>query len=248
MLTFHAYLFVDVCRRVALLETLVDDNITKLGKVVMSEGTIAAATEIIADLENAASTIGLVMVPPQIVRVRECLSQKSVTYKELVPLVRPLRERIIDELAGKLFFFVPANHASYYQNEKLFGEEVEARFPLSVDDISEAGKCIAVGRFTAAVFHLMRVMEIGVQEFAAKLKVSVPAAKTWGAILREIDDKIATMPHRTKKQKETKIRFQELSAYLHHVKDVWRNTTMHPKNTYTEGARSRPDLRALPGR
>ena len=195
---------------------------------------LTAIGEMLGELEAVCNEVGLVMMQPQPRRVRKCLDDLGVTYTQLIPVVRPLRERVIDELEGKLFFFVPAEHADYYQKEKQFGPEVETRFPGAIDDISEAGKCIAIGRHTAAVFHLMRVMEIGVQEFATKLKVAVPTDKAWGVILREIDDKITKMASKTAKQKEAKNGLGEVSVYLHHVKDVWRNPTMHPKNTYTE--------------
>jgi len=145
-----------------------------------------------------------------------------------------MSERVIDELQSKLFLFIPAEHADYYKREQQFGLEAETRFPSAIDDISESGKCIAVGRFTASIFHLMRVMEVGVQEFGAKLKVTLATEKTWGEIIRRIDDQLAAMPFKTPKQKKIKTPLMEAAVYLHHVKDVWRNPTMHPKNTYTE--------------
>src|SRR5579859_3823509 len=61
------------------------------------------------------------------------------------------------------------SRAKYYCDTKLFGEEVDNRLPAVATDISEAGKCFATARWTAAVFHLMRVMEVGVQELATKI-------------------------------------------------------------------------------
>jgi hypothetical protein len=39
------------------------------------------------------------------------------------------------------------------------GEQVEIKFMSAIQDIEEAGKCLAMGRGTATVFHLMRVVE-----------------------------------------------------------------------------------------
>ena len=47
-----------------------------------------------------------------------------------------------------------------------------ANFPAANHEASEAGKCFATARYTACVFHLMRVMEVGVQEFGAVLSVA----------------------------------------------------------------------------
>ena len=45
------------------------------------------------------------------------------------------------------------------------------------EDIAEAGKCLGVGRPTASVFHLMRVMEIGVPRFGDVLGVKLADEK-----------------------------------------------------------------------
>jgi hypothetical protein len=39
------------------------------------------------------------------------------------------------------------------------------------EDADEAGKCFAVGRYTACVFHLMRIMERCVQKMGRDLGV-----------------------------------------------------------------------------
>src|SRR5262249_13649752 len=41
--------------------------------------------------------------------------------------------------------------------------DVPDKFPSVVYDVTEAGKCLALGRDTAAVLHLMRVLERGLQ-------------------------------------------------------------------------------------
>jgi hypothetical protein len=41
------------------------------------------------------------------------------------------------------------------------------------------------------------------------------------------------MKGKTEKAKARKRPFQEAAAYLHHVKDAWRNQVMHPKDIYT---------------
>ncbi len=65
----------------------------------------------------------------------------------------------------------PSQGQHFYAGANLLGEAVQERFPSLATDIDEAGKCFATGRFTATVFHLMRVMEVGVQEFCEALGV-----------------------------------------------------------------------------
>ena len=71
----------------------------------------------------------------------------------------------------------------------LFGPEVGTKFVGMSFEIDEAAKCLALGRPTACVFHLMRVMEIAVRAVARCLGVPDPmrpAEKNWGFVLGEI--------------------------------------------------------------
>jgi hypothetical protein len=56
--------------------------------------------------------------------------------------------------------------------------------------------------------------------------------------LGDIDTAVANLPGATMsaatKDRARHAKFAGIAAYLHHVKDAWRNTTMHPKRTYTE--------------
>ena len=133
-----------------------------------------------------------------------------------------------------MFFWIAPKQGAAYRDKEQFGEKVKLRFPKSTEDIDEAYKCFCFGRYTASVFHLMRVMEIAVQGFGVSAGATVPSDKPWGNILQGIDAAVRMMPRGTPQEKKRHEDFSEVAAYLHHVKDAWRNTTMHPKNTYTE--------------
>jgi hypothetical protein len=97
------------------------------------------------------------------------------------------------------------------------------------EDIDEAGKCLALNRCTAAVFHLMRVVEIGVQKFGDKLGIALTSEKNWQCILDEINKSIKGMDHKLPQTKA----YAATAAHLYNVKIAWRNEVMHPKQTYT---------------
>jgi hypothetical protein len=75
-------------------------------------------------------------------------------------------------------------------------------------------------------------MEVGVQEFGAKLGVSLldekNVEKNWHNILEEADRAIKQIP----KSEPQKPALAELSALLSAVKLAWRNEVMHPKASY----------------
>ena len=96
-------------------------------------------------------------------------------------------------MADKSFMFVPPERAAYYDQPELFGKEVNAKFPDIQFDVVEAGNCYAAGRGTAVVFHLMRIMETGVQAFGTKLKVKLAGEKNWQNILDEVNKAIKAL-------------------------------------------------------
>jgi hypothetical protein len=137
--------------------------------------------------------------------------------------------RIVDDLEDRLFLNVPTSQAPLYlQASPPFGEEVNNHFPVA-EDVSEAAKCLALNRTTAAVFHLMRVMEIAVQRFGDKLGVTLVAEKNWQVILDQINSAIKAMNHKDPKTKA----YAGAASHLYNVKVAWRNEVMHPKQTYT---------------
>jgi MFS family permease len=79
--------------------------------------------------------------------------------------------------------YVPPLEAKFYGTKQPFGSEVENMFPGAISDIEESGDCIALGKSTAAVFHLMRIMERGVQAFGSKMGVTnTSEKKVWGVL------------------------------------------------------------------
>ncbi|RZT95299.1 HEPN domain-containing protein [Rivibacter subsaxonicus] len=134
----------------------------------------------------------------------------------------------IETEARAILVLSPDKAALYERDEPHFGPEVAASFPSAAEDIEEAGKCLALGRSTAAVFHLMRAMEIAVRAMATKLgiaKIDLP----WGPLLSDINKEIEALPKGAARDQ-----WSQSSTHLYHVKQAWRNEVMHPKATYTD--------------
>lgn len=111
---------------------------------------------------------------------------------------------------------------------------VSEKFPKAVEDIAEAGKCVALQRTTACVFHLMRAMELGVQALGKKLKVKINVqTETWHQIMLHVNKSVEALPSKIHAQKQKKSAYAEVAAHLQSVRLAWRNEVMHPKQTYT---------------
>jgi len=146
-----------------------------------------------------------------------------------------LNERIFDELNTRLVFIISSKEEEYYNPEgTIFEKEIVDKFPNMVEDIVEAGNCFACNRYTACVFHLMRIIERAVQILANKLDIppTITYDEEWQKIINAIRGKLNTLY--PKHNNQDRIRYEAIIGHLETVKIAWRNPTMHPKATYTE--------------
>jgi hypothetical protein len=96
----------------------------------------------------------------QLIRLDALLKDwRHVTYGQIKPLLSELMNRLYDDAARSLVLLVPYSHAEHYVDEAPFGESVAAAFPGATFDLCEASRCLALGRATACVLHLMRAVE-----------------------------------------------------------------------------------------
>ena len=146
-----------------------------------------------------------------------------------------LRLRIQDDLKQEFFFHLSPADVPLYGAAQPFGELVARKFPKAIEDISEAAKCLALQRPTAAVFHLMRVMELALRALAVKLEVSGidPDAENWNKITDHVNKAITALPGKSAADQKRKARFGAVCAHLNSVRIAWRNEVMHPKQSYT---------------
>jgi hypothetical protein len=178
-------------------------------------------------------------------RLKSLLANDEATPQLLTKRLADLDERLSDELPSTKVLVVDAKTREYFDPKPpLFGDEVRGKFSSAVDEIDEAGNCYALGRPTAAVFHLMRVMETGIKAAAKSLGLPDPIKpndRTWGAILgtikTEIDrrSKPAAVPPVWLRSNDAAF-FWEVHASLDSVKMAWRNTTMHLEKKYDDDA------------
>ncbi len=154
-------------------------------------------------------------------------SEKRPTVAQAVNAIAEIRSRFQDELDDRVLLGLTQFEAAFcVEPEKLFGEKICEKF--GSEDLEEAALCLSLGRNTACVFHLMRAMECSVKVLGSKLCID-NVDKEWGKILSDISSKIQAMP-----KGEARDRWSECHANLYHVKQAWRNKTMHPKRTYTD--------------
>jgi len=194
---------------------------------------IAASVGLTSTQQAAATTKGFLFQAPLdnpefeglVMQAAEC----STMFRHLTDIVSRLR----DDCKARIYFQIaPENALRYHPVEPGFGEEVERAFPIAIDDIVEAGKCLALGQGTATVFHLMRVMEAGLRALAADL--GIPYAPSWEAYKKQLDKILDTNNYAnlTADQKTKRPFYQDALGDLVAIKTAWRNPTMHIVKSY----------------
>lgn len=114
-----------------------------------------------------------------------------------------------------------------------------AGFPSAEEDTKQACLCISVEANTAAIFHLMRVAEIGLRALARDRRVVIPKdvpldLATWEEIIRQLEQ----AENAIREYKRTLAREAQLAFYhgalmeFRAFKNLWRNRTMHTREVY----------------
>jgi len=155
-------------------------------------------------------------------------------------LTNNFKFNVMSEMSTHLFLLVPSTHRELFEQElPLFGEEVADRFPDAIKDIKAAGKCMALDQWTAAVFHLMRVLEHGLRDLATRTGATFASGielENWKNIIDVIEKEIRKQEQLPKSpQKTSDLEFYSKAAsQCWHFKEAWRNHVSHSRASYDE--------------
>jgi hypothetical protein len=148
-----------------------------------------------------------------------------------------LAKVVTSEMEARVAIFLSPSTAKYY--EMILPIELSVAFTNASCELLDAGNCLALGQFTASVFHSMRAAEIGVRAMGASLNVKFPfpaELADWQNILDQIDTKIRDMkslPKGTKKDEDIQF-YSEAASQFRWFKDGWRVRVAHARAIYKE--------------
>jgi hypothetical protein len=161
-------------------------------------------------------------------RVGKLLDDPDAKLGDFYRLIAEAFRRIEDEMSNLTYVELDARLAHYFHKPSADWHRVISTFPQLRNEIRQASRCLAFERNTACVFHLMRVMEVGLEALRRRAKVRRRRA-TWDAIIMDIDKKLNPKPG-TKKPPRLRRHMRVMAdavMRLRAVKDAWRNPTMH---------------------
>jgi hypothetical protein len=168
-------------------------------------------------------------------------SEQKADWQWLSDQLQGLQRLIRKEIKSKAFFYIPPEKTRFWPNANTpygFTEPVSVAFPSTNFDSAEAGVCLATARATACVFHLMRVLEIGLGVLGGVFSVSL-AHTNWAPAIEQIESKIRDM-HKDPTWKalpdcrEQQEFYAQAASHFGILKDAWRNYTAHARGVYTE--------------
>ena len=128
----------------------------------------------IAELMEDTQRIGLDVAAANLEKAIRVLDEGYEKDPQMLPahdarnfhrLIEFAQTAVRDQMHGRIVLALPISTAKYYEPDKpLFGVTVHEKFKQKGRrEISEAGKCLALERYTACVFHLMRTLEVAIE-------------------------------------------------------------------------------------
>lgn len=209
----------------------------------LEERTTKKALEAVKIVEQECEAVGLSIATETASEFRARLSELGPKDNSqwFMDEVRSLRRIIEKEMKGKIFIYLPPERAKFLLSNKSpypFGKDVHQSFPSIQYDGVEAACSLAFVRPTAAVFHLMRTMEIALTALAAVFGVSM-AHTNWAPAVDQIESRIRGMntdpAWRAKPDwKDLQEGYAQAISTFAVIKDAWRNYTMHVRGKYTD--------------
>jgi len=229
MKDFDARIFMDTIQLINRIRGEVHyNNEWQRPDPVVSKQSKQDYTKLFMAFKQECEKLGLLTSIDTSQKIIRLLTSKELGLSEIDVLGQELMGRLCVELKSRIFFSIELENMKFLLEKHQFGNEVNEAFPTTNIDIEEAGKCLALDRYTACVFHLMRVMEVGIKSIGNYIKIpelSDIKNKSWESILRICNTYL--------KESKSKDQFLiETVAMLHSVKDAWRNPTMHAENIY----------------
>jgi hypothetical protein len=169
----------------------------------------------------------------------ELLDQKIKSPPKTVEEFDLLISSIKAELRALLFLFIPGHRTIYFDKKDLVSDVVKKTYPEPAGELRDAANCLATGFYTAAVFHSMRAIEIGMKALAVSLGVqfNYPIEQAdWANIIDQMESKIKSMKEQPKSaQKDADQKFySEAAMQFRYFKDGWRVRVSHARENYDE--------------
>lgn len=179
-----------------------------------------------------ASEHGMISTLQQSKRILQYINTEpysDITLGQVRDDILQLRNRLVDDFESHSFLHLDFESAVMFQNPSQEWESVLERFGKMRYNIEESGKCFALERYGAAVFHVLQVAEYGVIE-VAKLMGVQGDKPGWGSLKRLQDLIKLPYPQRIPLVQQHSKLLEDVVPLAIVIKDSWRHKLDHVDN------------------
>lgn len=233
-----------LCAHLCILQGHIDglkntiDNSPESANVNLSKQHIDVTSDAYKVMLGGFEKTGLVSAPRLLKQIIKGLP--NITIVRLHENLLQLQEMLINEIKEVFLVFIPREKSIWLKKEENdIDPQLIKSFRSSIDDFNEAVLCYVCGRYTASVFHSMRILEYGLKAIAKDINLKF-YRQNWGKIIQkiknEIDKEIKTLSNQPKDSARTeRLKFLSKAAQeFTYFKDGWRNYVMHSEDKYDE--------------
>jgi hypothetical protein len=235
MLQFSADRYIAISSRLTSVIRLIERAEYRYEKI--NDGTLASSRAEVGEIKEDCRLLVLKSCVAKLEDIEKTIGG-SPTYDELAIQYKEFYKCLYDEISENLFLCIPIEKQQYYLKPlETFGAKV-SRFESAREDIEEAGKSYGTSRNTACVFHLMRVVEVGLSVLAQHFHLSDEQIN-WEAIVNHIQDKIQEIDNLPKDltpeiwQSDHRF-YSEMAIHLGNLRDTYCLYAMHIHEHYDE--------------
>jgi hypothetical protein len=164
---------------------------------------------------------------------------KNMDSSALATQIQTVLESDHSPSQRRVFLILDTERDKLANRTDLFGAAVSAAFPSAQADIREAGNCLAAECNTAAVFHLMRVAEVGLRALARDRRVRLPRKEpldsvAWETIVKELEaagEAIRHYPKTAAQVAQFAFHHGAISQFAK-FKSIFRDQVMHARQQF----------------
>lgn len=168
----------------------------------------------------------------------------KVSFEAIYAQLRLLYKTVQQEMEEVRLAVIFSRNAQFFEQDALFGKEIKDSASNELNaEIKAAGNCLATDLNTAAIFHLMRAIELAMRAVVRNLKIKVrnkPVEHAgWDTLVKliEKDTRLKKEKYdRSKRKKKDLLEhckfFRLVADELNIFKEIWRDNTMHTQGMY----------------
>ena len=186
--------------------------------------------EVYSPVELECSELGLVASLASARRLITLFGDPNPTQGDLQKALNELQGRLVDELIGRYFLALTPAEADLFENWRKGWEAISDRFPEIIRDVEEMNKCLALGRYSGAMFHALHVAEWGAISLGKFIEVS-DLKEGWGPTERKLRELVSGGHAKLPAVLAGKFDFlEQMNREINSLVLAWRHKVDHAAN------------------